>query len=134
MTDCDEAAKLLRERIEDLSDRPPAYSRTAYTSRLTIHTLFRDGHRMEDNQEGRDYLDPASLETLIERTFKAVVAHMKTVAPPQLLVWRIEPQFERFGDPEGALFRSYVRLCFETDLARDGQAESLDDASPMPRC
>ena len=49
------AAKTLREAIEALTDRPPAYSRTAYTSRLTVHTVFRDGHAMAQYGEGGVY-------------------------------------------------------------------------------
>ncbi len=99
-------------QIEALSDRPPAYSRTAYTSRFTQHVVFANG---AIKLEGEKTIEPREPVEMVQDLVAAVKAYRDTVKAPQLLVWRCEPQFSR--DEKGHI-TSYARLCFETDTER----------------
>ena len=109
------AVEVARRRVEELVDRPPAYCRSAYTSRLTQHTEFANGCIMEP---GKDMATPAKPFELVERFVQSVRQLRDTVPAPQLLVWRIEPEIARDPNDQTGLWKMYARLCFETDTER----------------
>lgn len=114
-------AEWLKRRIEGLSDEPPMWSRTAYTSRHTLHVIFRnDGYRPEDMQARKlpDRICDDTLGDKAQEVFEAVRAYALSIRSRRLLVWRAEPEIAwKEADPDNGLnagYDIYLRLCFET--------------------
>lgn len=91
--------KLITEAVEALSERPPAFCKTAYTSRRTHHTVFS--------------ITRASLGELVADCINEVRSCRDAQALNlPLLVWRSPPMIERA--PAGVPgWKVYLRLCFE---------------------
>lgn len=97
-----------KQRIEELSAKPPTYSVHAYSSRRTTHIIFKNGYLAV---EGGERCKPYAPSVMAENLVASVRAYRDTVPAPQLLVWRCEPEFtlDEHGD-----WNLYARLCFET--------------------
>lgn len=109
-TDDDERAlSWLKSSIEDLSERPPMWSRTAYTHTRAVHVAFCNG---EIAQESGYTAALRTARDAAERTLEAISSYRDTIAGPVLLTWRVEPEIKR--SPLGV--RVYCRLALEADL------------------
>lgn len=108
ISDDDVALLWLKSRIEDLSERPPMWSRNAYTHTRAIHVAFCNG---AIKLEGECAPTVKSVRDAAEDTLTAIRVYRATIDGPVLLTWRCEPELER--EPSGV--RVYCRLALEAD-------------------
>lgn len=114
LSDDQRAMLYLRRRIEALSALPVMWSRSACTSRGTVHVAFENGAIKREGEPSIGVSDDPLF--LAEKTFAAVQNYYRSLTgtgdgPGQLagLVWRCEPEIRR----EGGNVYVYCRLCFE---------------------
>lgn len=113
LTDEDiKAAAWLKTSIEALTERHPTWSRSAYTTRQTIHRVFSNGvAKAEMENHAPAWSDP---QKLAQRTFEVILAYRREIQGPVDLIWRVEPEMIRRDHG----VECYVRLSFEPSLIR----------------
>lgn len=109
ISDNEVAMRWLKSRIEDLSERAPMWSRTAYTHTRAVHVAFCNG---SIQTEGEAVAPVTSVRDAVEATLIAVRAYRAKIDGPCLLTWRVEPELTE----EAGGSRVYCRLALEADL------------------
>jgi hypothetical protein len=101
----------LKARVEDLSDLPPMWSRSAYTHRRTSHVAFCNGSIKSECELPAPM--GGNVRDVVEATLGAIREYRATIPGPALLTWRCEPEFTTGVAPD--VDRIYCRLAFEPD-------------------